>query len=295
MIAAVRRYPKGRRAQRGPGFRPSAAWVFFALSGALTACGGTGADQTVPEPLEAPAVAVPVERADAAERVEFRTSDGILIAADFKAPEKGAPVFLLLHGLGAGRSEWKSFIARLSRRGWGSLALDARGHGESGGPRYTEFRTAERWAAIDRDLDAAVGFLKGKGIPPARVVPGGASIGANLALRLAAREKDLPFAVLMSPGYDYQGLRIEEPLRSFDRPLVLAASDTDVYALRSVAFSLRLAKDPETRLFRAVSGHGVGMLDGKENSAFTEALFSRIEELTAARISAAASGSRASP
>ena len=36
----------------------------------------------------------------------------------------------------------------LAERGWGSLALDARGHGESGGPRYTTFRSPEDWARI---------------------------------------------------------------------------------------------------------------------------------------------------
>lgn len=114
-------------------------------------------------------------------------------------------MFVLLHGLGAGRGEWKRFRSTLSARGYGSLALDARGHGGSGGPGYRTFRSSAAWIRIERDLEAAFAYLGRKNIADERIILIGASIGANLALRASVRRSSSPFVVLLSPGYDYRG------------------------------------------------------------------------------------------
>jgi len=268
---------QGRWSHRAGVIGPSAAWAFLAVM-VLGAAARAGA----PAAQNGPA------------RVEFQASDGVRIAADFSRPKKGGPVFLLLHGLGAGRGEWGRLSGLLRERGWGALAIDARGHGESGGPRYTEFRTPAAWAAIEKDLAGALRFLSKKGFPRRRVVLVGASIGANLVLEFAAREKAIPFVVLLSPGVDYQGLRIEGAARAFDRPMILAASLQDAYALRSAELVLEAARHKGTRLLRAQTGHGATMLDGEPNADFEKELLRAMAEAVGT-ISGASSGTPPSP
>jgi len=211
--------------------------------------------------------------------VEFAALDGVRIAGDFRGPRKGAPLFLALHGLGAGRGEWAKFSELSGGRGWGLLAIDGRGHGESGGPRYTGFRGPGDWGQLERDLLGAFIFLDREGVSETDVVLAGASIGANIALRAAVRKKGVPFALLLSPGYDYQGIRLPDPVAAFDRPMLLAASKSDAYAWKSSEAALRAAEHRGSRLLEAASGHGVGMLDGKPNAPFTDELMDTIQKM----------------
>jgi pimeloyl-ACP methyl ester carboxylesterase len=99
---------------------------------------------------------------------------------------------VLLHGLGAGGIVWQAFARRLAPS-WRVLAPDLRGHGQSDKPPtgYSAFDYA-------RDIDAMVRAL-GLGAVP--VI--GHSLGALVALALAARSPDLvTAAVLLDPPLD---------------------------------------------------------------------------------------------
>jgi alpha-beta hydrolase superfamily lysophospholipase len=185
--------------------------------------------------LASPAPAAPPES------VRFKTSDGVELAAVYNAPADGGRVALLVHGAGAGKGEWTPLADALRRRGLGSLAIDLRGHGESAGSR-DDFN--------ERDLDAALAFLKKRGVPASRAGAVGGSIGANLVSRLARRTPKLAFAVLLSPGADYRGVA---PARLRGRRALAAASPGDAYAFETVK-SLGL---PELIARR---GHGAQML-----------------------------------
>lgn len=230
--------------------------------------------------------------------MRLETSDGIRLAAEYHAPRKAKPVFVLLHGLGAGRGEWAAFASTLAARGYGTLALDARGHGESGGPPFTTFATPESWLLIERDLEAALSWLAKRGVPARRAVLAGASIGANIALRTAARRPSVPFVVLLSAGYDYQGVRIEDAAARFERPILFAAAAEDPYAFRTAALLAPRARHPESLFLKAAAGHGAGMLSGAANAAFLEELLRAIERLSSAKPASsggAAGDKRASP
>lgn len=267
---------QGRWSQWRAVIRPIAAWVLLAL-------------------LVPAAGAAPGGVKGGVVRVEFPAEDGVRIAAEFSRPRQGGPVFVLLHGLGAGRGEWGRLAGLLRERGWGTLAFDARGHGESGGPRYTEFRTPEAWAAIEKDLAGALRFLSKAGVPRRRVALVGASIGANLVLRYAVRDPQVPFIVLLSPGADYQGLGAEEPAAAFDRPMILAASSEDPYALQSAGLVLRAARHRGTRLLRAGKGHGATMLEAGRNPGFEAELLRAVTETVRATSVGASSGTLPSP
>lgn len=205
--------------------------------------------------------------------VRFKSLDGVELVADYLAPKKGRPALVLLHGVAAGRGEWSGLAGRLAKKGYGSLAVDFRGHGESGGPGFATFRGAKDWAALEQDVRAAVRFLAGRGVPRARAGLLGASLGANLAARAAAKEGELACVLLLSPGIEYQGVEVEEAALKVSRPLLLAASPGDRYAFETVRY-LR-PRLPAAAVLQASGGHGAQML-GDET--FAGGLLSWVEE-----------------
>ncbi|MBI5242312.1 MAG: alpha/beta fold hydrolase [Elusimicrobia bacterium] len=237
-------------------------------------------------PLALAAAVCPAVRAQAAEQrivpVRFISTDGVHIAADYLRPRGGKPVLVMLHGLGAGRREWDPLVAELRKLGYGALQFDARGHGESGGPSYKTFQRPEDWEAIGRDIAAALAFLKSRGFPPERSGLAGASIGANLMLRSAAKEPRIPFVILLSPGMDYQGVRMKADFKRFDRPALLAGAADDAYALRTCRELAPAARHEASRFARAASGHGAQMFSGELNRPFVKELLRWLSERAAA-------------
>jgi dienelactone hydrolase len=87
-----------------------------------------------------------------AEDVRFTTADGVELAAWYVPPRDGTAV-VLAHGAGSTRSNVLEHAAALVDHGYGILAVDARGHGDSDG-RAMDFGW---WG--DEDLGGAVDFL----------------------------------------------------------------------------------------------------------------------------------------
>ncbi|HYE68329.1 MAG TPA: alpha/beta fold hydrolase [Anaerovoracaceae bacterium] len=85
--------------------------------------------------------------------IQLLTEDGIQLKAWYKSPENGA-VILVLHGANSSRDSVRSHAQMLSDNGFGVLALDLRGHGESkgGGNSFG-------WNST-RDVGAVMLFLK---------------------------------------------------------------------------------------------------------------------------------------
>jgi pimeloyl-ACP methyl ester carboxylesterase len=114
---------------------------------------------------------------------EFTTAgDGVRLA--FEHVGEGAPV-VLVHGFGSSRHQnWKStgWYGSVTEAGYSVLAMDCRGHGESGKPHdpasYGHDRMSEDIAQV---MDAA-------GVKSAPLV--GYSMGGFLALRLAVHHSE---------------------------------------------------------------------------------------------------------
>jgi len=109
--------------------------------------------------------------------VRFPARDGVTLAGSYAAPRNGAAV-VVLHGSHGDRTDTARHVALLRRLGYGVLAVDARGHGESGGRA-----NALGWRGVD-DVAGAVAYLRAHGAR--RVAALGLSMGAEEALRAAA-------------------------------------------------------------------------------------------------------------
>lgn len=177
------------------------------------------------------------ERAEAAQVVRFTTSDDIEIVADYYAPreaEHPAPIAILLHMYRSDRSAFEPLAVALNKAGYAVLAIDLRGHGESGGAGAKELakRAAERDATLFRamykDVAAAHAWLNAQdGIDRARVAIVGASVGCSVALDYGFRDRSVDVVVCLTPGDNYLGLDSTRPIHAFKTRAVLLLATED--------------------------------------------------------------------
>ncbi|HYH28348.1 MAG TPA: alpha/beta fold hydrolase, partial [Actinomycetota bacterium] len=121
--------------------------------------------------------------------VELRTSDRLTLRGWY-VPSRNDAAVIVLHGSGSNRSTMIDHLTLLARQGYGVLAFDARGHGESEGEAM-DFG----WLGT-RDLDAALDFLAGRAdVDPGRVGVFGVSMGAVEALTTAAQDRRISAVV----------------------------------------------------------------------------------------------------
>jgi len=129
--------------------------------------------------------ATPSERGVAFTTVALRTADGVRLAGWYVPSSNGAAV-VVRHGAGSTRSGVLDHVVVLSRAGYGVLALDARGHGESEG-RAMDFG----WFG-DLDIAAGLDFLAAQPtIDRLRIGVVGLSMGGEEALGAAATDADI--------------------------------------------------------------------------------------------------------
>jgi len=114
--------------------------------------------------------------------VAFRTADGVRLSAWYIPPRNGAAV-VLLPGAGSTRTSVLGQAAVLARHGYGTLLVDTRGHGRSGG-HAMDFGW---WG--NRDLAAAVSFLdRQSGVRAGKIAVLGESMGGEQALAVAGSD-----------------------------------------------------------------------------------------------------------
>lgn len=199
------------------------------------------------------------------ERVTFSTVDQVPIVGLYQRTEQ-KKFAVLLHMMPATKESWASWQTKLAAAGYGSLAIDERGHGEStngGMLDYRSFTDAEQQAKI-LDVNAALQFLTGQGAAESNTVVIGASVGANLAIEFLQQHPNVKTAVALSPGLNFRGI-LTEPLiqnLSAGQHVILVASDDDPQQTLEAAERLHaLNPDQTTVLSEHGLGHGTAMTD----------------------------------
>lgn len=193
-----------------------------------------------------------------AEAVSIAAADDLpLIGTLYTNPAQTTPQpgILLLHMLGSNRTVWEQvgLVATLVDNGYVVLALDMRGHGDTGG--------SQDWAQSPDDIHRVWAFLRQQpGVDGERTAIIGASIGANEALLAAADEPAITGVILLSPGLDYRGVETEPAMATYgDRPLLLVASEDDSYSADSILRLAELSQREADLQMYTNAGHGTNM------------------------------------
>jgi pimeloyl-ACP methyl ester carboxylesterase len=217
----------------------------------------SGEEAVLEETEPTPTVRVPESGERVTETVPFTAVDGLEIQATFYGTRQGAaqPGILLLHMLGSNRGVWadNGLANLLADNSFAVLAIDMRGHGETGGRRD--------WATVERDVQQIwQEFTNWPEVDRERTAVIGASIGSNMALIAAANEPAIKTVVLLSPGLNYAGVTTEDRIVAYGgRPILIVASAEDSYAAQS---SRRLQEtavgSAELQMYNG-AGHGTNM------------------------------------
>lgn len=197
--------------------------------------------------------------------VRLVTADGMTIAASYTAPRaQSRGAVLLLHMMPATKKSYAEFSRMLAYRGFASLSIDFRGHGDSqyGPDGYERFSDEDHQKKIN-DVEAGVAYLESKGFSANHVALVGASIGANFALQYAAAHPTIPAVVALSPGLNYRGVLTMPAIEGMPRStrVYLAASSEDADSDATVEkLAERCLAKLSVKHFDG-AGHGTTILD----------------------------------
>jgi len=220
--------------------------------------------------------AAPAPHVFPGESVELATKDGWKLQARFSPPQEGRLSLLLLHGTGGRKEDWLRLAKPLLKAGYGMLAIDLRGHGQSrtapdGSPaiwrKFVVSKNYNEYLNMIADVEAGVAYLAAKGVPEEKVGLIGADLGSGLAIRYAALHPKVPFAVLLSPRLQYQDVTTVNALRAYkDRPVLMVYSDADRTTAGEIPILQRFASmsagERKVTVVQAPTEHGTKMLRG---------------------------------
>ena len=169
---------------------------------------------------------------------EFATAkDGVELAYERHGAENGTerPVIMLVHGFGSSRLQnWKStgWFGGLTEAGFSIVAMDCRGHGDSGKPHDPQAYGHDRMA------DDVVAVMDACGLSAALIC--GYSMGGFIGLRLlAAHPERVTKLALAGVGENYLRGSITSPEARAALADALTTPDKDSIT------------DPRAKMFRA--------------------------------------------
>src|SRR5208337_757399 len=182
------------------------------------------------------------------EHVSFTTSDGVLLRGHLYG--KGPTGVILAHMYPADQSDWTDFAQVLAAHGYQALTFDFRGFTESEGTSGTEF--------ADTDLLAAYNFLRPR---VSRIFIAGASLGAEAAILVAARE-DVAGIICISTPTSFGGLEVTDPIRHVRAPILFVTSADDSLVRGQPEILYGLAEAPKSIEVYPGRAHGTAILFG---------------------------------
>ena len=139
------------------------------------------------------------------QEVALETTDGRRLSGWY-VPSRNRAAVLLSHGSGGSRERVAAHIRMLARHGYGVLAIDNPGNGESDG--HSNGLGSNAQPAVD----AAIRWLARRpDVDPDKIAGFGISLGAEVLLEAAAREPRLRAVVADGPTRPMDGRRVSDP------------------------------------------------------------------------------------
>jgi dienelactone hydrolase len=155
--------------------------------------------------------------------------------------------------------DWADFALLLANNGYASLAIDMRGHGQTGG--------SKDWELAADDVQRVWNYFTGlETVDGAHTAVAGASIGSSMALDLATREPAINTIVLLSPGLNYFGVSTDDRIVEYgQRPALIVASEEDSESAESSRALRDLAPGLAELVMYQGAGHGTSMFARQED------------------------------
>ena len=164
------------------------------------------------------------------EPVSLSTKDGWTLAAIYSPAGTQRKTVVLLHDLNKKKEEFTTFSNDLTKAGIGYLAIDLRGHGRSTGRGHVSGFAKEGvdnpFNKMTYDVEAAVSFLKGKGVAADQIVLLGAGLGAQVAAKSAVLS-GVEHIALISPSANIRDVLVIPSIRLYKGDVLIAASAGD--------------------------------------------------------------------
>jgi alpha-beta hydrolase superfamily lysophospholipase len=184
--------------------------------------------------------------------VTFKADDNWQINAEYSNPENEKPFFLLLHAQKKNLSDFNKIFRPFRRHGYGYLALDLRGHGESiynieeTTKTYRSFKLSgadNQFNKMARDIEGAIKFLEEKGISKDRLIVMGSLLGANLAIKTTAIHPEIQGAITLSAVLNVNDVLSVNPLKAYGkRPLLFITGTSNKRQYKEFQLLKDLAK-----------------------------------------------------
>jgi len=191
--------------------------------------------ETEPETENPPSEPAAEEEEGQSEDIVYKTKDSWDIHGTLHyAPgtDKPETLIILAHGYGQDRSAFDPLIPVLKERlsDMDVLAIDMRGHGESTNIGTYEHFIAGDFIAMQNDIAGAIPHMEMIRPSIERYYIVGASIGSSAALNYAVDDASVHKVVMLSPGLDYRGVKIEKANWDYIHALYLATANGDSYS-----------------------------------------------------------------
>jgi pimeloyl-ACP methyl ester carboxylesterase len=213
------------------------------------------------------------------ERLTLTADDGWKLNARYLRAPENAPTVVLIHGQKKDLTEWKIWFDQLKRYGYGYLAMDLRGHGNSflapdgSTTSYKSFAVSgpnNEFNKMIRDVEAALAYLSTNSVTGDRIILAGSALGANLAVKAAAIHPEISMTAAFSPALNVNDVLSVNPLYAYGRRPLLLMSGADrvrqykEFQLLNEIAKLKCGKENVTTIVTA-AGYGAGELVNKYN------------------------------
>ena len=137
----------------------------------------------------------------------------------------------MLHDLGKKKEDFTSFEKALANAGFGYLAVDLRGFGQSiGGGKASSFAREgvdNPFNKMTRDVDAAVEFLHQRNVKDEDLGLFGVGLGANVAAKSTTFWPDIALLALISPTSNVRDVLAIPAMRIYKGNVLIAAGAAD--------------------------------------------------------------------
>lgn len=187
------------------------------------------------------------------ESVFLETNDGWKIHAKYLKPKKeNLPVLLLVHSQKSNYTEWKKWFSEIERYGYGWMAIELRGHGistyktDGSTQTFSSFSVSgfdNDYNKMIRDIDAAVIYLSSTGVKESDIIIMGVNLGANLAIKYSAINKNIFACVAINPSTNINDILTVNPLRLYgQRPILFVTAQNYKKRMQEVMLLYTIAK-----------------------------------------------------